>query len=397
MPNRFFRISALAALYVSQALPLGFFVIALPAILRTGGFPLEKLGLLSALALPWLIKFLWAPLVDRFGARRSHYRSWILPLQLGCVVVVAWIASLDLSLDIDRLVIAGALFMLLSATQDIATDGLAVRILAPSERGLGNGVQVAGYYLGQVLGGGGVLILYGRFGWTPAIGAMAVVLAVPMLWMSRLQEPDDPPTARGRVGFADLGRFFRRPSILPWLGVVLLWRAGETMVQWMWNPMLVDRGFRLEEIGVMLGVVGSIAAFVGAMAGGALVGRWGRRRTLIGFGALQAMALATYIVPALGGGGLVAIYGAIVASGLGGGLATAALYTGMMDRSASATAATDFTTQQSLAAIGPLIAAAGSGWSAATLGYAGHFGVAVAVQLAAVAYAALALRRRTTA
>src|SRR5690606_24308031 len=77
------RFVMLALLYVAQALPLGFFVIAMPAILRARGVGLERVGLLAALALPFLLKFLWAPLVDRWGSANGHYRSWLIPLQLA--------------------------------------------------------------------------------------------------------------------------------------------------------------------------------------------------------------------------------------------------------------------------------------------------------------------------
>jgi RhtX/FptX family siderophore transporter len=387
------RFATLALLYVSQAVPLGFFIVAIPAILRAEGLPLERVGLLSALAFPWLIKFLWAPLVDRFGSARGHYRSWILPLQLGCVVAVLWIATLDLATDVAPLVAAGALFMLLSATQDIATDGLAVRWLEKAERGLGNGIQVGGYYLGQILGGGLVLVLYARAGWGVAVASMAVVLALPMPLVWRMREPAEPPAAREVIGWGSLLRFFTRTGILPWVAVLLLWRAGETMAQWMFNPMLVDQGYPLDSIGVALGVVGSVAALLGATVGGLLVSRLGRRTALLVFGAIQALVLTAYLVPAREIGGMPAIYAVVALSAITGGMATAALYTTMMDRSRAETAGTDFTLQQSLAAIGPLIMSSISGISAATLGYGGHFVAAAAVQVLAVLTVAVAVKK----
>jgi RhtX/FptX family siderophore transporter len=387
------RFATLALLYVSQAVPLGFFIVAIPAILRAEGLSLERVGLLAALAFPWLIKFLWAPLVDRFGSSRGHYRSWILPLQAGCIVAVIGIASLDLGRDVGALVATGALFMLLSATQDVATDGLAVRWLEAGERGIGNGIQVGGYYLGQILGGGLVLVLYARYGWTFAVGSMAAVLALPLLPVWAMREPSEPPAARERVGFRSLVAFFRRAGILPWVGVLLLWRAGETMALSMFNPMLVDQGYSLETIGVTLGVVVSIGALLGATVGGASIARLGRRRALRVFGLLLAVALLGYAIPAVGRGGMPAVWASAAIVAFGGGLATAALYTSMMDRSSAETAGTDFTLQQSLAAIGPLTLSSVSGFSAATLGYAGHFVAAAAVQVAAVLLVAVALRR----
>lgn len=387
--SRGFRLVTLSLLYVSQALPLGFFVVAMPAILRAQGLSLERVGLLSALALPWLLKWAWAPLVDRWRSARGHYRGWLLPLQLGCVAAVAVIATLDVATDHATLLVAGGLFMLLSATQDVATDGLAVRLVRPEERGLANGIQVGGYYLGQILGGGGAVVLVGTLGWGAAMTAIAGVLALPVIWVARLREPPPPAdaTAHG-IDFAALGRFFRRPGIGGWVALLLLWRAGETMAQWMFNPLLVDRGFRLEEIGLLLGVVGSLASLAGAALGGLLTQRLGRRRAMILFGSLCAGALALYLLPALEVGGMAAIYAAVAGVAAAGGMATAALYTGMMDRARSATAATDFTLQQSLAAVGPLVAAGVSGAAAAALGFTGNFVLAIVVQAVAVMLAA---------
>jgi|CXWL01.1.fsa_nt_gi predicted MFS family arabinose efflux permease len=395
-PSRPLRLLLLALLYVTQALPLGFFVIAMPAILRSRGASLEQVGLLGVLAVPFLLKFLWAPLVDRFGAASGHYRSWLLWLQALAVATVAWIAGLDPIADGTALLALGALFMMLAATQDVATDGLAVRLLWREDRGLGNGIQVGGYYLGQILGGGFVLVLVDRFGWTAALGTMAVLLALPLPLVARLHEP--PASAGGErapIGPRTLVAFFRRPGIGPWVMVLLVWRLAETMVQWMVNPLLVDRGFSLERIGVLLGVLGSLGALAGAVAGGRLIAAWGRHRTLAATGFLLVPALGAYLLPALGIGGLPTLYAIVVASSLAGGAATAALYTAAMDAAAYDTAGTDFTIQQSLAAVGPMVAAGVSGVSAATLGYAGHFALAAGLQLVIVlcVVASLGLRR----
>jgi len=389
------RLFLLALLYVAQALPLGFFVIAMPAILRSRGASLEQVGLLGALALPFLLKFLWAPLVDRFGSAKGHYRSWLIWLQGLAVVAVSLIAGLDPIADSGSLLVLGALFMFLAATQDVATDGLAVRLLWQEDRGLGNGIQVGGYYLGQILGGGLVLVLVDRFGWSPALFVMAFLLALPLPWVFALREPAGPVgKQRSAIGFGALARFFRRPGIGPWVAVLLTWRLGETMVQWMVNPMLVDRGFSLERIGVLLGVLGSFGSLAGAAFGGRLVGSLGRHRTLVATGTLLVPALLAYVLPALGLGGLTLMYGVVVLSAFAGGAATAALYTAAMDASAYDTAGTDFTIQQSLAAMGPLFAASLSGVSAGLLGYAGHFALAATLQIAIVAAVAVSVSLR---
>ena len=244
------RLTVIAGLYVSQAIPLGFLIVALPAILRSEGLGLELTGLIGALALPWLVKFLWAPLVDRFGSsRRGHYRSWIIPLQSLTVLMVIAVSQLDLKHGMVWLVAAGAVFMLSSATQDIATDGLTVHVIRKEDRGRANGIQVGGYYFGQILGGGLVLILFDRFGWTAALLTMAALLALPLIPVLRFREPAHGVGRKPeRVDFGALKRFVTRPGAGIWILILLLYRAGETMALTMFNPMLVDGGLSLESM-----------------------------------------------------------------------------------------------------------------------------------------------------
>ncbi len=377
------KFSFIAALYVSQAIPLGFFITAMPVILRDSGLSLESVGLFSVIALPWMVKFLWAPFVDRFGSRRRQYLSWILPLQGLAITTVLAISVLDLGAQLGPILLLAAFFMLISATQDIATDGLAVRSLRQDERGLGNGLQVGGYYLGQVLGGGVMLILFARFGWTPALWGMAAMLALPLLPALWFREPATPAAAARRLDYAALGRFFKRPGAWAWVAILLLFRTGETMATFTFNQMLVDLGISLADIGLMAGILYAVGALAGSLSGGHLITVLGRRTGLTAFALVQALAILGYLLPANGSVTLAAV--AVFMAAFAGGLATAALYTCMMDGCRPETAATDFTLQQSLCAIGPVIGTGLSGFSANALGFSGHFVLCAGVSLLAVA------------
>ncbi len=389
------RMTLIAALYVSQAIPVGFFIIALPAILRDAGASLEVVSLFGALALAWVFKFLWAPLVDRFGSKtRGHFRSWLLPVQTLAVVSVAAIATTDPRESLLPLAIAGTIFMLVAATQDIATDGLAVRILAESERGVGNGVQVGGFFFGQILGGGLVLYLVGRIGWTATMFTVALLMALPLILVWRFREPPAVRTTPGaRFNFGALGRFFTRSGAWGWVAVLVVYRAGDAAAVRMLGPLLVDQGMTLAAIGLLTGVAASVGAMAGALTGGLLVNIVGRRNSLVFFALLHAVALTGYLLPASGPIQPVLLYFVVTVIALTGGLATAAIYTSMMDRSDPATSATDFTLQQSLCAMGPLIASILSGLVAQRFGYPTLFVASVVVALLA---AGLAARRAIT-
>ena len=179
------KLGLLGTLYFSQGLPFGFFTQALPVLLREQGYTLSQIGLTSLLALPWALKFLWAPAVDRLGTRRS----WIIPLQLSGVVLLGLLAAFVGLDQIKPLMVAVFLLNLIAATQDIATDGFAVDMLTPGERGFANGLQVAGYRVGMVVGGGALLIFYKHLGSAGTFGLMALMTALATIPVFFAKEP----------------------------------------------------------------------------------------------------------------------------------------------------------------------------------------------------------------
>lgn len=154
------RMGLLLSLYICQGLPTGIFTQALPAILRQYGVPLTVISFSSLLAVPWVLKFLIAPFIDEhYFSRIGQRRTWILPMQLLAILAVIAIAFFNPHqlIHSEGIVIFFLLMFLVNlfaATQDVATDGLAVNMLAFHERGVGNGIQVAGYRLGLIIGGG---------------------------------------------------------------------------------------------------------------------------------------------------------------------------------------------------------------------------------------------------
>jgi MFS transporter, PAT family, beta-lactamase induction signal transducer AmpG len=376
------KLGLLGCLYFSQGLPFGFFTQALPVLLRKQGFSLGQIGLSSLLVVPWALKFLWAPAVDRWSvARVGRRKSWIVPLQLGAVVVLALLAPSVVSRSMPVLMTAIVLLNLLAATQDIATDGLAIDMLAPRERGLGNGLQVAGYRVGMIVGGGALLIFHDRLGWSRTFLAMAALTALATVPIAAAREPAGPPARAHRSRGP---HFVRRPGAARLLLLLATYKAGDAFATGMLRPFLADAGLTLADIGWLLGTVGFVAGLLGALAGGALVNRIGRRASLTVFGVLQAASVAGYAFLALGKPGLAALYVLSAAEHFAGGMATAALFTCMMDWCGPDTSATDYTVQASTVVVATAGASAASGFSAQALGYFGHFCLATVLALGAV-------------
>lgn len=380
------KLGLLAALYISQGLPFGFFTQALPVMLREQGLSLKAIGLTSLLYLPWACKFLWAPLADRFYVERwGRRRSWILPVQISTAATLLLICLIDPSTQLMWLFAAVLLCNLLAATQDIATDGLAVETLRPSERGLGNGVQVAGYRIGMIIGGGALLIVFEWLGWVRSFAAMALLILLATIPILLFREPVKPAVINNTAGNNSLiRRFLARPGILAWLGVLAVYKLGDALGTGMLRPFLVDLGLSMSDIGWLLGTAGSISSLLGALFGGWLTGRIGGYRALAAFGVLQALTIGAYTLPAMGFDSLSVLYPLCVLENFVGGMATAALFTMMMNAARDETAATDYTVQASVFVIAMGIAGGLSGFMAESLGYSSYFAISSIIAMLAL-------------
>ena len=190
------KLGILWTLYFVQGLPFGFQATALPVYLRAAGMSLTGVGLASALALPWSLKILFAPLVDRYGGSRlGRRRAWILPLQLGllaCCAAASLVPPEDGLVPILLLVFDMNLF---AATMDIAVDGLAIDVLEEGELGQGNVAQVVGYKAGMLTGGGLLVWASGRIGWEGLFLAMTALVAICFVVTVAWREHDLPAKA----------------------------------------------------------------------------------------------------------------------------------------------------------------------------------------------------------
>ncbi len=377
------KLGLLGSLYLSQGLPFGFFTQALPVLMRQQGYSLEAISLTTLLALPWALKFLWAPAVDRFGNERFGARkSWIVPIQLTTVVTLAGLAWLSSAAAL-AVMLAGVLVTnLLAATQDVATDGLAVDMLDTGERGVANGVQVAGYRVGMILGGGALLIVHEHLGWQLTFLSMAAILALATLpvWMHR----ERPRRTRVSANRARVVAFLTQPGTGRILVLIFAYKCGDAFAAGVLRPFLVDAGLGLADIGWIIGTYGFVAGLLGALAGGALVNVLGRRRALVAFGLFQALAVGGYLVLALATPTYARAAGLCTLEHFAGGTATAALFTCMMDWSSRESSATDYTVQASAVVVATGLGSTLSGLSAGALGYAAHFAVGTSLTLAAV-------------
>ncbi len=297
------RLATIFLLYVCQGLPGGFLAVVLPVLLRERGQDLATVGAVSVLSLPWLLKFLWAPAVDRvFVARWGRRRTWLLPAQAG--MIAASLACAWLSPE-RHLACVAALFLVINvfaATQDIASDGLAVdeTVRAPMRAGSVNAAQVAGFKLGNVLGGGVLLMLVDRLGWAGSFVGMATCLALVWLRIWFLREDSPPPLAplTHVAKTTTVRAIFAAAPLSLWVFLPLA-KFGESLGGAMAKPLLVDNGFSKASIGLLDGTLGGGSTIVGALVGGWVVRRFGWAKVAFAAAVGQGMGLAAlaWVVP----------------------------------------------------------------------------------------------------
>jgi len=378
------KLTLLGSLYISQFIPAFFIYEALPVFMRQQGVSLQAIGLLPLVVIPVMLKFLWSPLIDRYGFTRwGHYRFWIICFQFLVICTVIGLAFLGINQNFIILLLGMLLLSFLCSSQDIATDALAVGFLKPEERGLGNGIQTSGNYAGAVIGGGGMLILLSRWGWKATLLTMALIMFVALIPIIRYRERINKPrkASNTKPGLKNLINFYRRPGMGKWLLMLVFYSSGTMMAATMFRPLLVDIGLSLTEIGLLRGIVSYSAGILGAIIAGFLIVPLGRRRSLIVFGLIRIFAICTYLLPAFGVTNLPVLYFVAICVQISIGMATTPLYTVMMDKSNLETAGTDYTMQNSIVYFGGIFAAAMSGMIAKIFGYPGVFAISILISI----------------
>ncbi|MEM1255029.1 MAG: MFS transporter [Cyanobacteria bacterium P01_H01_bin.21] len=390
----FQKFTLLGSLYLSQFMPFWFLSQALPVLLRQQGMSLEAIGLLPLVAIAMTFKFLWSPLIDRYSyARWGHYRFWIILFQLLVVAITIVCSLLNLETQLPFILLALAIMGACCASQDIATDALAVRLLAPHERGMGNAIQGIGGALGRMIGGGGMLILLNRWGWTHSLLSLAAVMVLALVPVLIYREPHRKISETTTVFeqqnyFKVFIRFVQRPGMGIWLLVLGLYAAAHNLSATMFTPLLVDAGLSMADIGSLLGVFGIGMSILGTLAAGILIDKLGRKGTLLVASAIALTGILFYQLPTFGFTQLPILYSIVSVAFFSLGMVGTTAFTIMMDKSRPEMAGTDYTLQTSLIGIGSVLSAAVSGVLAEAVGYRGVFalsGILGMVLLAVIA------------
>jgi PAT family beta-lactamase induction signal transducer AmpG len=173
------RVFTLCALYVAQGIPWGFMTVTFVTFLAAEGVAAKDLALLLTLGtLPWSLKFLWGPVIDRYQCRpMGRRRPWILLAQSGMILVLTLLAF-TANPDTDIQVLAGMflVYNIFTSLQDVSTDALAVDVLRTHELEKVNSYMFTSKAVGGIIGGAGLGTIISFTGIKGAI-----VLQIPIL------------------------------------------------------------------------------------------------------------------------------------------------------------------------------------------------------------------------
>ena len=370
------------ALYVTQGVPLGVAFEALPAILRAEGTSPEVIGFVGIMILPWALKFLWAPRIDRFSGKNPRKRrAFIIPMQLLLAglffAIVVWPKSAEISM-----VVLVILFIanIVSATQDIATDGLVIEEIGKAKFGWVNSIQIGGFAAGMLLGGAATLALYDWGGWTASfliLGAGTLLTLLPLIFYRSPGPEHDLNRRKPDLVRPSIKRFFSRKHAWLMVSVAASFYFARAVAGSMTGPFLVDKSFALSTIALINGVGIVTVTIAAAGLAGLIIQQIGATKTAIGSGALAAVTLFLWLIPSLNAEpSLALILTVLIANGIASGVAYVSFYTLFMTWSSSDQAGTDFSILQSTETITNIIAAISAGTVVGWLGYSTNFTIA---------------------
>jgi PAT family beta-lactamase induction signal transducer AmpG len=383
------RLRSVALLSFSSSLPLGLVWIAIPAWMARLEVDIRIIGLLGLAQTPWTVKFLWAPLIDRFSPPLlGRKRGWILVCQLLLIALGIWLAGASAPpVSVALIGVLSLATAFASATQDIAIDAYAVEVLERHEHGLAVAGRAFFGRLAMLLSGGVAITLAAQSSWRTAHLLLALCY-VPMLLVAWLApEPRErlpaPVNLRAAVGEPWLD-MLKRPRALEVLAFVVLFKLTDNLTQSLMRPFFVQVGFDDWDVGVGTMTVGTIAMVLGTMAGGVVCQGLGLGRALWIFGTLQMLSNLGYAVVAQVGPSRAALYGAQVLEMGCSGLGTGAFSVLLLRLTEKRFSATQYALLSSLMSLTRTLTAPVAGFLVAAVGWRDFFILTVPTGLPAL-------------
>ncbi len=359
-------------------MPLALTAGTLQAWLTVAGLDLRTIGIVTLVGLPYTLKFLWSPLMDRFVPPwLGRRRGWMVATQLGLIAGIAAMAVTGPADAIWALSVLAIAVAFLSASQDIAFDAYRADVLLARERGIGAGISVTGYRIAMLISGAVALILSDHIGWQSTYLLMASLMLIGVATTLLSPEPSSaitPPRTLSEAVWGPIREFFSRSPAVGLLLLIVFYKVGDAFAGTLTTAFLIRGvGFSPTEVGVINKGMGLLATLFGALTGGALMARMGLFRALLLFGLLQAVSNLSFMVLAWTGKSYLVMVSAVAFENLSGGMGTAAFVALLMSLCDHRYTATQFALLSALGALGRVFVGPPSGYLVETVGWVVFF------------------------
>ena len=371
------RLAVMFPLGFLSGLPLALTAGTLQAWLTVEGVDLKTIGVFTLVGLPYTLKFLWAPVIDRLVPPwLGRRRGWMVLTQLCVALGVALMAVTSPRHHPELLAGFALLVAFLAASLDIVFDAYRTETLESQERGFGAAVWVNGYRIALLVAGAGALVIADLVGWrmTYLLLAGLMVLGTAIILLS--PEPGrvaEAPKTMGEAIGAPLAEFFTRSHAVGFLAVIVLYKLGDAFATSLQTAFLIGGvGFTAAEVGYVKGI-GILATLLGALFGGLMMARMGLVQSLLLFGLLQAVSNLGFVVLALAGKSAALLAAVVMVENITGGMGTAAFVALVMSLCDPRYTATQFALLSSLEALGRVFAGRPSADVVAAVGWSQFF------------------------
>lgn len=394
------RMAVLFLLGFSSGLPLLLTSQTLQAWMSAIGLELGSIADLSAVGLAYTLKFVWAPVLDRYQLPfLGRRRGWCLALQLALAAAIAVMGSIDPRLHPLELAAAAVVVAFLSASLDVVIDAYKADVLAPHERAAGSAAYVLGYRLAMLVSFTLALVMADHLPWQVVYATMGGLMVIGVIGTLLADEPAlaaAPPRTLARALVLPLVELWHRlgpRGAALVLGFAALYRFGDYFAQ----ALIITffhraAGFDFTEIALVNKGVGFIGMAIGALFAGSLVARFGLRRTLVAFGVLAAITNLLYSALALAGHDMVLFCAAVALDNVTQALGTTAFLAVLMGACSPAVSATQFALLTSLASVGQRLFGPLADDVVRWLDWSGFFAVTAALALPGLLLARLVTR-----
>ena len=280
----------------SAGVPLLMTISILQAWMKESGIDLSTIGLFGLVGIPYSLKFLWAPFLDRFSLPfLGRRRGWLLVSQILIIITILGISYIDITSQLPGLVMLCLGLTFLSATQDILIDAYRRENVSEKHLPLASSLYIIGYRVAMAIVGSLGFILSDSISFNLVYLCLSGLMMVGIITTLISDEGDFIIKSRESIiePFID---YFRKNKSLIILAFIFIYKIGDMLAFFMSVPYYLDLEYTKSQIGYMK-FIGTWMTLLGSFIGGILLVKYNNiMKGLFYFGILQMVSTFGYVI-----------------------------------------------------------------------------------------------------